>query len=482
MVDGTGRPARRADVLVRDGKIVFVGAVSANVVAARVVDAAGLVVTPGFVDAHSHSDPLGTSEHLLAQGVTTIVVGQDGVSAEHIGPWLDGLDAKRPRVNVATMVGHATVRVGAGVGARPKPSERLLAEMTRLVDDGMKAGAFGLSTALEYDAGAPAGPDELARLAKPVGARGGIVMSHLRSEDDDAIEASLAELFEQCRGSGAGAHVAHLKIVLGKGAERARRILALLDAERRRGTRVTADLYPYTASFTTIGILFPSFAKPPNDYRDATTRRHRELVDDLRARVVKRNGPAAMTFGSGDHVGQTLEAAARKEGKPFEELLADLGPNGASASYRVMDETVVSTLFQDPFVMIGSDGGGGSPHPRGNGTFAKVLRELVRARGLVPLEEAVRKMSRLPAEALGFADERGTIAKGLAADLAVFDPAEVKDNADYEHPHRMASGMRFVVVNGEVELEAGKLTGARAGRALRFHGRGASVAGLERAP
>ena len=126
MVDGTGRPARRADVLVRDGRIVFVGPVAAGVVAARVVDAAGLVVTPGFVDAHSHSDPLGTCEHLLAQGVTTIVVGQDGVSAEHIGQWLDGLDAKRPRVNVATMVGHATVRVGAGVGARPKPSERLL--------------------------------------------------------------------------------------------------------------------------------------------------------------------------------------------------------------------------------------------------------------------------------------------------------------------------------------------------------------------
>ncbi len=296
-------------------------------------------------------------------------------------------------------------------------------------------------------------------------------MSHLRSEDDDAIEASLAELFDQCRGSGAGAHVSHLKIVLGKGTGRARRILALLDAERKRGTRVTADIYPYTASFTTIGILFPPFAKPPNDYHDANAKRHRELLDFLHARVVKRNGPGAMTFGSGDHNGQTLEAAARAEGKPFEELLADLGPNGASASYRVMDETVVSTLFQDPFVMIGTDGGGGGPHPRGHGSFARVIRELVRAEGLVPLEEAVRKMTRLPAETLGWTDERGTIAAGLAADLAIFDPAAVKDNASYEQPHRMATGMRYVLVNGELAFEAGKLSNARAGRALRFHGR-----------
>src|SRR5262249_48213809 len=146
-----------------------------------------------------------------------------------------------------------------------------------------------------------------------------------------------------------------------------------LDAERAKGTRVTADLYPYTASFTTIGILFPAFAKPPNDYQDALARRRQQLLEHLRARVEKRNGASAMTFGSGEYAGKTLEEAARAEKKPFEELLADLGPNGANASYRVLDEEVVTALFQDRFVMVGTDGGGGGPHPRGHGSFARVI-------------------------------------------------------------------------------------------------------------
>jgi N-acyl-D-amino-acid deacylase len=210
VVDGSGRAARRADVLVKDGAIAFVGPVDASVRAERIIDAGDAVVAPGFIDAHAHVDPKGDVESELAQGVTAVVIGQDGASpARDIGAYLRSVDAARPRVEVATLVGHATLRAEAGVGAklRPKSRERLAA----LADKAMKDGAFGLSTGLEYDAGKPATMEELVAIAEPVGRAGGVVMSHLRSEDDDKIEASLDELLEQCEKSGARAHVSHFK-------------------------------------------------------------------------------------------------------------------------------------------------------------------------------------------------------------------------------------------------------------------------------
>ncbi len=468
VITGDGKPRRRTDVVVRGDTIVHVGPVAPGLRAKETIDASGLVVTPGFIDTHAHADPFGGGEHLLAQGVTTIVLGQDGYSpAERIGTFLDKVDTSRPRVNVATLVGHHTVRTAAGAGASPKPSERALEKMTGLVEQGMKEGAFGLSTGLEYEPGALAQPEELARIAGPVGARGGVVMSHLRSEDDDKIDGALAELFQQCKEAKARAHVAHLKIVLGKGEERAQAVLRRLAEARTGGLEVTADLYPYTASYTTVGILFPAFAKAPNDYGAARAKQKDRLLEHLKERVTKRNGPGAMIFGTGTYAGQTLAEVAKREGRPFEQVLLELGPTGASAAYFVMDEAVMEAMFKDPFVMIGTDGGGGGLHPRGHGTFARVIAELVQKKRLVTLEEAVRKMAPLAARTVGFASDRGALEAGKRADLAIFDPTAIEDVASFSRPHLSSKGMKVVVVNGEVAWRNGKPTSARPGKAIR---------------
>jgi len=470
VIDGLGNERKRADVVIRKDRIVHVGDVDPRVRGAREIAAQGAVITPGFFDMHAHGGPLGDVEYALAQGITTLVLGQDGASpAEHIGAWLAKVDVSRPRVNIATLVGHVTVRNQSGAGLRKNPSAKEIEKMQSLVDKALQEGAFGLSLGLEYDPGRSADLDELVAIARPVGARNAVVMSHLRSEDDDRIHASLDELFEQCRRAGARAHIAHLKIVLGKGVDRADQLLARMAAARSQGLSITADLYPYAASYTSLSILFPDFARPPNSYALAKRNRRGELESFVRARVEKRNGPLATVFGSGPYAGKTLAAVAKEQGVPFERVLLDLGPNGAEAAYFVMDEAVVERLYADPFVMIGTDGGGGGRHPRGFGAFAKILDDYVRQRHVVTLEESVRKMTSLSAAALGLSGDRGCLAAGCAADMLIFDPEAVRVHADFHAPHRPATGMRFVLVNGIIERENERATNARAGKALRFH-------------
>ncbi|NUP12705.1 MAG: amidohydrolase family protein [Polyangiaceae bacterium] len=467
VVDGTGGPSRRADVIVQGDRIVFVGDVDPSVRAKRVIDATGNVVAPGFVDMHAHTDPLGNVDHLLAQGVTTIVVGQDGRSPEaRIASYLEGVDDKNPRVNVAALVGHATVREDAGIGAKKNPSEKDLKAMAKLVRRAMDDGAFGMSTGLEYDPGGFATKDELAAVAKPVGDAGGIVMSHLRSEDDDKVEAALDELLDQCEAAKARAHFSHMKVVLGKGEARGKAILDRLAAARAKGISVTGDVYPYTASYTTLAILFPEFARPPNSYKKAKRARHDDLLAYLKGRVEARNGPQATLFGKGKYAGKTLKDAAEKANKPFEEVLADLGPSGGSAAYFVMDEDVLKVFLADPFVSFGTDGSGSSSHPRGCGTFARIFSTYVGDAGPLKVESAVRKASSVAAETMGF-EERGKLEKSYFADIVVFDPKRMKDNATFEHPVRKATGVKTVVVNGVVEWDDGKAIKGKGGRALR---------------
>ena len=249
-------------MVVRGDRIEWVGPVAPGLRAKTIVDASGKLVTPGFVDMHAHGDPLSNAKVLLAQGVTTIVLGQNGKSAPNPKSLLNDVDQGDARVNVATLYGHATGRVEARLPTNRAPTEKELARLAKKVARAMDDGAYGLSTGLEYEPGSLAGPDELAAAATPVGERGGMVMSHLRSEDDDKILASLDELFEQCRRGHARAHVSHVKIVLGRGEARARAVLDHLEKARATGLEVTADLYPYTASYTSTGILFPKWAKP----------------------------------------------------------------------------------------------------------------------------------------------------------------------------------------------------------------------------
>ena len=471
VIDGTGAAPTLADVVIDDGMLVHLGVVDEAVKAKRTIDASGLVVTPGFIDVHSHADPLHANRNLLAMGVTTAVVGQDGRSPsnDRIRYWANRVGKKRLAVNIAALVGHGTVRGLAKVGATREPSEKQIARMARIVAKELKAGAFGLSSGLEYQPGALASREELIGIAKPVAERDGVIMSHLRSEDDDAIDAALDELLAQGSEGGARVHVAHIKVVYGRGAARAEALLQKLAAARAAGLKVTADIYPYNASYTTISLLFPKWAKPPASFKRAKRERHDELRAFLRDKVARRGGPEATLFGTAPFTGRTLAQVADKKGKPFEDVLIDnIRPGGASAAYFVMDDALQARLLQDDKVMFGTDGGAHSRHPRGHGTFAKVLAEHVRKRKLLPLHQAIRKMSGLAADTLRLGRlKRGTLAIGHWADVLVFDPREVQDHASYEKPHRRSSGMRWVFVNGRLAIADGKFRKGRHGKLLK---------------
>ncbi len=472
VIDGTGSPGRVADVLITGDRIARVGTIDpAEAPAARVIDATGKVVTPGFIDAHCHGTPLERPdcESFLAMGVTTICLGQDGEHPPDLAAWMNKVDAVRPGTNVAMFVGHGTVRDEAGVGLRRNPSPEQIGAMQSLVRQGMELGCFGLTTGLEYQPGSFADLDELVALAKPVAAAGGLVMSHIRSEDDDRIDVALEELLDQGRGSGCAVHVSHIKVAYGQGAARAEQMLGQIQVARDDGLRVTADIYPYNASYTGIGIVFPDFAKPPHNYEEVVRGRRVELADYLRRRVTLRNGPEATLLGTGPWAGKTLAQVAAELDKPFEDVLIDdIGVDGARAAYFVMDAALQERLLIDPHVMISSDGGPTSRHPRGHGAFARVIRKFVNERRLLSIEDAVHKMTGLTAAAIGLDRlRRGCLGEGWVADVLVFDPRRVRDHATYEDPHRLATGFDHVIVNGQIVREGDKATGRRVGRMLR---------------
>lgn len=461
LVDGTGAPARPADVLLAEGRIAHVadaGALDPDTLEIRErFDARGLVVTPGFIDSHAHGNPVDAPDfpNFLAQGVTTVVLGQDGggPGPEGLAERFEALDGASPAVNVAYLAGHNTIRrrTGVGYGEADADGRRRMAEA---VEEALELGAFGLSTGLEYDPGTQADMEELVAIARPVAEAGGVVMSHMRDEDTGVVLESVEELLEQGRASGARVHASHLKVVLGHDPAEAREVLEAMAAAREEGVEVTGDVYPYVASFTGLALLFPDWARPPNDYDEVVAERRDELADYLRERVEGRNGPEATLFGTGDLAGRTLAEVARERDRPFEEVLVDLGPGGARAAYFVMEEAVMETFLLDPYVAVSSDGSPTMLHPRGYGAFARVIRRYVVEEEALALEEAVRKMSALPAAVVGLDDPdrvavpRGRVQEGWAADLAAFDPEEVRDRAHYEDPHRTAEGMRAVWVDG----------------------------------
>ncbi len=472
IIDGTGSPAFDGSVLIRDEKIAGVtkagsGENEGSEDVSRVIDAGGDVLAPGFIDAHSRGNPFETPrfDNFLSMGVTTITLGLVGThpGGEDAASWLDDVNARGTGPNIIHFTGHSTLREIVDAPDEGDLDAAYISAMADILSGAMNAGSFGLSLGLEFEPGSYAGRQELTALAEAVNDHGGILMAHVRSEDDDRIEASVQEVLDAGRGSGVPVHFSHLKIVYANEVERAEDILGILQEARDEGLTVTADVYPYVASFTGISIVFPEWARSEQDFETAVSERREELEEYLRARITLRNGPEATLFGSGPWTGKTLAEVADELDMPFENVLIDeIGPDGASAAYFVMNEDVMRRFLQDPHVMIGSDGGPEMRHPRGYGSFARIIRKYVREEGLLTLEEAVHKMSGLTAATLGLSDDgivdtpRGLIREGYAADLLIFDPSKVQDRAVFEDPHRYAAGFDHVFVNGEHVIADGE--------------------------
>lgn len=470
VVDGLGGDPFDGDVVVVGDTIAFVGDAEFAADDPRIrrrIDAAGRAVAPGFIDLHAHGDPLSTPEmeNFLAMGVTTIALGQDGSSPDvrPLSNWLEDVRQQGIGTNLAMFIGHGTLRNQAGIGMAAVPEPDALARMLDDLDDALDY-TFGLSTGLEYNPGLNAQTAELESLAQIVGANDRMIMSHMRNEDDHALEESIAELLQQGRYS--RVHVSHLKSVYGAGSERAEELLALLADARELGIEVTADVYPYTASYTGIAIVFPVWAKTEEQFEVAKAERREELEDYLRNRIEQRNGPEATLIGTGRYTGKTLADVAHELEMPFEQVLIDeIGPQGASGAYFVMNDELQSRLLQDPSVGVCSDGSPTGFHPRGHGTFARMIERYVVEREMLSLAQAVQKMTSFAASVLRLSG-RGSLAVGNRADIIVFDPDSVQENATFPEPFQLADGFDVVIVNGAIAREEGILSTSLSGRVL----------------
>ena len=491
VLDGTGAPGTRADVAVRGDRIVRVSATPIpRDSAARVIDATGLVVAPGFIDMHAHLDPLlrlPDAESAVRQGVTTALGGPDGSAPLPLDRYLDSARTLGVGLNVAFLTGHNTIRRAVmGMAARaPTPAE--LARMQGMVAEAMGQGAWGLSTGLKYLPGAYATTDEVIALARVAADSGGIYTSHLREEGLGLMD-GVSEAIRIGREAHIPIVLTHHKAVGQPMWGASVRTLGMIDSARAAGIDVVADQYPYTATYTGIGVLLPAWAMADGD-----SAFERRLADPaLRDSIVRgivfnilndrgggdlRRVQLAKVPWQRDLEGRTLhDWAVARHLAPTPETGAELvieavRRGGVSAIYHVLDEGDVERIMRHPQTMIGSDGrlvqpGEGHPHPRWYGTFPRVLGEYVRERHVLTLPQAVHKMTGQSAARLGLRD-RGQIREGSYADITVFDPATVKDMATFESPHQYPVGIPWVLVNGRVAVENGKFAGVRAGRVLR---------------
>jgi len=473
VLDGLGGAAKAADVVVVGEKIVFVGDAqfTAEDLGSRIkkrIDANDRIVAPGFIDLHAHGDPFETPEfeNFLAMGVTTITLGQDGSSPEvaDLANWMEQVASNGIGPNLLMFVGHGTLRTLSGIGRTQTPAPEDLERMLEMLDTSLKV-AFGMSTGLEYNPGLNAKREELLALARVVGRNDRMIMSHMRNEDDEQLEDSIAELLDQ--GRFARVHISHLKSVFGKGADRADELLGLLASARDAGIQVTAGVYPYSASYTGIDIVFPVWAKTVEQFEVAKLERRDELAEYLRNRINRRNGPEATLLGTDPYTGKTLAELAHELETPFEDVLIDvIGPDGTSGAYFVMNDELQARLLTDSFVGVCSDGRATGFHPRGHGTFAKIIEKYVMQDKVLTLPEAVRKMTSFAAGVLGITD-RGVVRAGMVADLLVFDPARVHATATYPNPLQLAIGFDVVIVNGNVARQDGQLGDGLFGDVLR---------------
>jgi N-acyl-D-amino-acid deacylase len=464
IADGTGAPLRNATVRITGDRISKIGTFK-PAPGERTLDAKGLVLAPGFIDIHNHStegldsDPLAESQ--IAQGITTVIVGPDGDSPWPIGEWLEKRRKNPASLNVATLFGHATVRsLVMGKDFRRIATPEEIQKMVALGEQAMKEGALGVSSGLEYDVASYSTTEEVMALAEVAAKYGGFYETHIRDEGNKSFSALEEEIAIAQR-----AHIpvehSHIKIstvaVWGKAAE----YISVIDAARKQGVDFLADCYPYDAWNSNIKVLMP-------DKQYTNPQSVEKALTDT-------GGPDTVTITEftphPEYVGKNLvELAKERKISPTDMYIqiireGDAANTEAGIIGKSMTDPDIQAFYQQPWVMVGSDGGIGSRHPRGAGTFPRVLGLYVREKKWLSLPEAIRKMTSLPAQRLGWKD-RGQLREGAVADLVLFNPITIIDRATFAKPFESPTGVEKVFVSGTLVWDAAKATGARPGRVL----------------
>ena len=485
IIDGTGNPWFYGDLAIRKGKISAIGNLK-NLKARQIIDAQKQVIAPGFIDVHTHiegdekKNPI--AENFIRDGVTTVITGNCGSSNVDVNDYFRMLDSLKLSVNVATFIGHNDVREFVMGTASREPNDKELSQMEALVSRAMKAGAVGLSTGLIYIPGTYAKTDEVIALAKIASKYQGTYTSHIRSESQHVFEA-IDEALDVGRQANMPVQISHFKI--GKPFwGQSDKTLSMIKKARDDGYDVTIDQYPYTASSTTLNSIIPSWALENDSikYRINNLEIRKRMVDEMISDLGKRQRTSfdyatvsnfrGDTSLNGKNISEINMLFGRKAtiADEIETILDLTEKGGASMVFHSMSEVDVENIMRYPFTMIASDSGireygSGVPHPRGYGTNARVLARYVREKKVIHLEDAIRRMTSLPAQKFGFKN-RGLLREGMSADIIIFDSETVNDHSTYEKPHAYSTGIHYVIVNGKLTLKQMQHTGVRNGEIL----------------
>jgi len=491
IIDGTGNPWFYGDVGIVKDKIINIGDLSKSK-ASKTIDATGLIIAPGFIDVHTHIEgdekKTPTADNFIYDGVTTVITGNCGTSNVDLGKYFKQLDSIKLSVNVASLIGHNDVRQAILGEKAVAPDAIQLQKMQGLVEQAMRDGAVGFSTGLIYTPGLYSKTDEVIALAKSAAKYHGIYTSHMRNESDKIFDA-INEAIDVGRQANMRVEISHFKVGLPNW-NKSDQMIAMVEKARAEGQDVTVDQYPYTASSTTLNVLLPDWLLDGG--RDSVMKRlndpviHQKVVDEM-IKDMQRRGRAHFDYAvvancdgdssfNGKNIMQINILKARESTIPNEiETILDITKIGrASMVFHGMNEADVENILKYSLTMVASDSGirqfgSGVPHPRGYGSNARVLGYYVREKHLITLQDAIRKMTSLPAQKFQI-NGRGILQPGMFADIVIFDANTVKDQSTFEHPHAYSTGFKYVLVNGRVTVDNFKHNGTRNGAILRGPG------------
>ncbi len=489
VIDGTGNSWFLADIAIKDDKIIKIGRLQ-NWQAPKIIDASGLIVAPGFIDVHTHieddekKNPL--ASNFIYDGVTSVITGNCGLSEVNLGKYLSMIDSLKVSVNIAALIGHNNIRKAVMGSANREPNAAEMQQMEAIVEQAMKDGAMGLSTGLIYIPGTYAKTAEIVRLAKIAARYNGVYASHMRDEGDAIIEA-IEEALTIGKAANIPVQISHFKLSGQQNWGRSKETIPMIVKARKAGLDVTIDQYPYTASSTSLSTLLPDWILA--DGQDSIKARlsnasiRKETTQFMLQKLKRRklshfSYPFVASFKADSSLnGKNIEAINLLKGRKHsakaeaETILEMMEQGGAGMVFHGMSDADVKAIMQYPFNMFASDASiriynQGNPHPRGYGTNARVLGKYMREENVISLEEAIRRMTSLPAQKFNF-KQRGLLREGYAADIVIFDEKTVSDLSTYDQPHQYSTGFKFVLVNGVIALNEGKQTAARTGITLR---------------